>query len=213
LYDSLRAVDNAGFELAAGEAVALVGSAGSGKTTMMDLLCGLRSPSSGHIELDGIDLRELRPDSLREHLAIARSVEIFRGSINDNVHLNRTHISAEDVRDALEMVGLSDELLKLPDGLNTELQTNGSPLTASQAQRLMLARAVVGRPRLLLIDGSLDGLPDDAVAPICDRLTREGAPWTLLVATGRRCVVEACDRVVSLNADPTGEAADAGASS
>jgi predicted ABC-type transport system involved in lysophospholipase L1 biosynthesis ATPase subunit len=65
----------------------------------------------------------------------------------------------------------------------------------------MLARAIVGHPRLLLIDGALDGLADEVVTSLCSRLTREDRPWTLLIATGKRCVAEACDRQVSLDAD------------
>jgi ABC-type bacteriocin/lantibiotic exporter with double-glycine peptidase domain len=166
---------------------------------LLDLLCGLRAPTAGHIELDGIDLRELRPDSLREHLAVARGIEIFHGTIDENVHLNRPNVRANDVRDALEAVGLLDEILALPGGLNSVLQTNGAPLTQSQSLRLMLARAIVGRPRLLLIDGSLDGLPDEALERVLARLTSDHVPWTLLAATGRSEVVAACDRNVRLD--------------
>ncbi|MCA9208274.1 MAG: ABC transporter ATP-binding protein [Planctomycetales bacterium] len=186
-------------QLEPGEAVALVGRPGSGKSTLVDLLAGLRTPSAGHVELDGIDLRELRPDSLREHVAVTRGVEIFHGSVGENVHLNRTELGAEDVRDALKAVGLLDELLQLPEGLNTMLQTGGAPLSASQATRLMLARAIVGRPRLLLIDSTLDSLADESLAEVLASLTRDNAPWTLLVATGRRAILDACDRVISLD--------------
>ena len=197
-FASHPVVKNFSLLVAPGESVALVGAPGCGKSTLVDLLCGIRHPSSGHVELDGIDLRELRPDSLREHLAAARAIEIFRGSIDENVHLNRPHISALDVREALEAVGLLDELLRLPDGLNTALQTNGAPLSSSQAVRLMLARAIVGRPRLLLIDGTLDSLSDETVGDVLENLSKENAPWTLLVTSGRRAVMEACDRVVDL---------------
>ena len=186
---------NASFELAAGESVALVGS---GKSAIVDLLSGIRQPATGHIELDGIDLRELRPDSLREHLGVARGLEIFHGSLEENIHLNRPHISAMDVRESLETVGLIDELLKLPDGLTTMLQTNGWPISASQAARVMIARAIVGRPRLLLIDGTLDGLPDGQLHNILGRLVRKDAPWTAFIATGRQTVADCCNRIVAL---------------
>ncbi len=79
-------LEDLNFELSPGESVAVVGGAGCGKSTLVDLLCGIRQPSSGHVELDGIDLRELRPDSLREHVSAAGAVEIFHGSIDENVH-------------------------------------------------------------------------------------------------------------------------------
>ena len=205
-YDTQPIVEKLNFELAPGESVALVGAAGAGKSTLVDLLCGLRQPTSGHVELDGVDFRELRPDSLREHLSVARAIEIFRGSIDENVHLNRPHISALDVRESLDSVGLLDELLTLPNGLNTTLQTNGAPLSTSQASRLMLARAIVGRPRLLLIDGTLDPLPDGTLSDVLESLIKDDPPWTLLITTGRRVVMDACSRVVALNPGlPTGQ--------
>jgi len=145
-----------------------------------------------------MDLRELRPDSLREHVAVAGAVEIFHGSIDENVHLHRPHISALDVRESLAAVGLLDELLKQPEGLNTTLQTSGSPLSSSQAARLMLARAMVGRPRLLLVDGTLDSLADETVSHVLANLTNDKAPWTLLITTGRGRVMQACDRVIAV---------------
>lgn len=198
-YPGSTGLTECDLELAPGEKVAIVGAPGCGKSTLVDLLCGMRAPSSGHIELDGIDLRELRPDSLREHLAVARSIEIFHGTIDENVHLNRPQVQANDVRDALNAVGLLDELLKLPNGLNSVVQTGGSPLSESQARRLMLARAVVSRPRLLLIDGTLDGLSDEVLGEVLPHLMDAKAPWTLLVTTGRRSVVDACDRVIRLD--------------
>jgi ABC-type bacteriocin/lantibiotic exporter with double-glycine peptidase domain len=158
------------------------------------------------VELDGIDLRELRPDSLREHMAAARDIEIFEGSIAENVHLNRGHISSWDVRQALEAVGLLDEVLRFPEGLDSILQTNGAPLSHTQALRLMLARAIVGRPRLLLIDGTLDALDDESLKTALRSLCAPSTPWTMLVTTGRREVIAACQRMISLvpTRDPAG---------
>lgn len=198
-YNGKPTLKNISLELRAGESVALAGPAGSGKSTVIDLLSGLRTPSSGHIELDGIDIRELRPDSLREHLAVAGDIEIFHGTIDENVHLNRPNIRTSHVRDALAAMGLLDELLKLPEGLNTVLQTGGSPLSRSQAIRLMVARAIVGRPRLLLIDGTLDALPDDMLRPVLATVIAPNNPWTLLITTGRKSIMDYCERVVKMS--------------
>lgn len=192
-YQDKAVIDGLTLAISPGETVALLGKSGAGKSTVIDLIAGIRQPAGGRIELDGIDLRELRPDSLREHLAMSRGPEIFAGSINDNVHLNRTHINALDVRLALETVGLLDEILQLPDGLATELQTNGAPLTSSQSARLMIARAIAGRPRLLLIDGTLDGLGDEVAEDTISALTQSNVPWTLVVATGREAIASKCD--------------------
>jgi ABC-type bacteriocin/lantibiotic exporter with double-glycine peptidase domain len=131
-------------------------------------------------------------------LAVAGSTEIFHGTIDENVHMNRSNLQANDIRDALDTVGLLDDIMKQPNGLNAVLQTDGAPLTGSQSQRLMLARAIVGRPRLLIIDGTLDGLPDADIGELMRKLTDRSSPWTLLVVTARNKIMEACDRVVQL---------------
>ncbi|QDU92516.1 peptidase domain-containing ABC transporter [Lignipirellula cremea] len=208
-YPGRKVIPGLTFHLNPGEVVALVGGPGSGKSTLIDLLCGLRTPSSGVIELDGIDLRSLRPDSLREHLSLARDTEIFQGTIRENVDLTRSNLCARDVQEALTTVGLMEELSTLPDGLETKLQTNGAPLSASQTTRLMLARAIVGRPRLLLIDGALDRLSDDLCSQLLADLTRSNAPWTLLIASGRSEVIDSCQRSIAMdekNSVPADEA-------
>lgn len=184
-------------EIDPGVSTAICGGSGSGKSTLLSLLCGLRSPSRGGIELDDIDIRELRPDSLREHIALAGEVAIFHGTILENIHLNRPHINATDVRDALVAVELLDELQDLPDGLNTIVQTHGHRLSRSQAKRLMLARAIVGRPRMLLIDGILDGLSDPMAKRLLNQLQAE-KNWTLVVATTKDHISELCERQVTL---------------
>lgn len=180
-----------------GVSTAVWGESGAGKSSLLSLLCGLRHPSKGGVELDDIDIRELRPDSLREHIALAGETEIFHGTLHENIHLNRAHINAKDVRDALTTVELLDELQNMPDGLNTFVQTNGSQLSRSQAARLMLARAIVGHPRVLLIDGVLDMLSDERADRLLASLREEGT-WTLVLATARKRLAEQCDHTIVL---------------
>lgn len=198
-YGSQAGLSAVSCEIRPGEHVAVTGPPASGKSTMVDLLSGLRQPTEGHVEIDGMDLRELRPDSLRQHLAVAKGVEVFHGTIAENVHLYRPHINARDLRDALNAVGLLETFLQLPDGLETELQSDGKPLSESQAQRLMLARAIAGRPRLLVIDGTLDALPAEMARKVIAELTSSDRCWTLVVATNRQEVMDKCDRVITLD--------------
>src|SRR5690606_23979158 len=115
-------------------------------------------------------------------------------TIMDNLRFGRAEVSAEAVRDALHDVVLWDEVMSLPNGLETELTTGGRPLTASQATRLMLARAILGDPRLLLLDGPLDALTPVMRKRVLAYLFDKRHTWTVLVATNSADVIAACDR-------------------
>ncbi|MCA9075629.1 MAG: ATP-binding cassette domain-containing protein [Planctomycetaceae bacterium] len=178
-------LDNVQLEIPTGDRVVLTGPSGSGKSHLLDLLYGSRMPSDGHVTIEGIAPRDLRPDALRRNVALVRDVEIFKGTVLENVHLERPNVSTHDVRAALHKIGLLDAILHLPDGLETILVDRGYPLTANQTRKLMLARAIVSRPRLLLIDGMLDALPDDEVQSLMTLLTDQEQPWTLVLISGR----------------------------
>lgn len=197
---SERGLEHVDMRVESGERVALVGPSGSGKSTMMDLVFDLRQPSTGRIEFDGVDLKELRCDSVRERMTLVRGVEVFQGTVAENVHLHHPDTSIEDVRKALAKVELLEEVLALPEGMEQKLNSGASPLTHSQAVRLTLARAIAGNPRLLLIDGLLDSLADEEITKVLPQLVDKGNPWSLLVATGRNQIALQCDRAVRLPA-------------
>jgi ABC-type bacteriocin/lantibiotic exporter with double-glycine peptidase domain len=197
------------FQIKPGESLAFSGPAGSGKSILADLLCGLRRPHSGYVLLDGVDMRELRTDSLREHVALCRDIDIFEGTIDENIRLNRPHLNIQDVRNALQAVGMSSEILNLTDGVRTQLRTLGRPLSASQAARLMIARAIVGRPRLLVIDGLLDRLGDQESIRLLQQLLVQPRPWSVLLITNRRDLAALCDRTCNLRqTGSTGESSE-----
>lgn len=187
-------------EIEAGERVAFLGGGGTGKSTLLRILYGVDQPSSGHVEIEHTDPRDLRPDVLRNQVAIAGELELFDGTIADNIHFHRAGVSTGDVRNALFAVGLLDRVLQLPKGFDTPINGAGGPLSRSRQSLLMLARAIAGNPRLLLIDGLLDGLPDDELHNALDSLLDTDRNWTLLVATGRADVAKRLDRTISLNA-------------
>lgn len=181
-----------------GDRVAVTGPAGSGKSTLLDLLFGLRTPSQGRITMHGAAVRELQLDTLRRHIALVRDVEVFDGTVADNVRLGRPHVSRADIRRSLQEVGLLEDALSLPCQLDTRLTSTGHPLTATQLRRLMLARACAGRPSLLLIDGVLDGLPDRDAETLLQWLCLPEQPWKLVLVTGRDSLIAACNRHVEL---------------
>lgn len=199
-YDGHRALDDLDFDVGAGERVALIGPTGSGKSTVFDLILGLRVPSSGYVAMDGVDLRELRLDALREQIVRVGGAEILEGTIEDNVRLGRAHVTAQAIRSALAAVGLLDHVRALPDGMHTRLSTEGQPLSQGQAVRLCVARAIAGRPRLILLDETLSDLDDQSRRLALDALFAEGAPWTLIVASSNQEIAARCDRIVRIGA-------------
>ncbi len=185
-----------------GDRLMLTGPGEAGKSLLLDLLFGLRSPRAGHISINNVDPRDLRPDALRRSVALVREVEIFAGTIAENIHLERPDISSSDVREVLSDVGLIDEVLRMPKGLETELSTEGYPLTRQQCLILMIARALVARPTLLLVDGTLDGLNDDNVSRLTALLVDARQPWTLIVATGREAIADTGSQTFSIGTKP-----------
>jgi ABC-type bacteriocin/lantibiotic exporter with double-glycine peptidase domain len=186
------------WHIAPNERVAIVGPPGSGKTTLFEVLCGLRVPAKGVVELDGIDLRGLSLNELREQVALVEGSDLFIGTVLENVRVGRMELTNTDVRKALSVVGLLGVLRELPQGLETQVIPDGSPLSGSQAIRLAIARAIVGRPRLLILDGVLDSLNLRECPDLLPTLFDRSAPWTLLVASTNPTIVGMCDRIISL---------------
>jgi putative ABC transport system ATP-binding protein len=209
-YDGHRDVlHNFNLDVAPGEIVALVGGEASGKSTLAELLYGLRAPIAGRIELDGVDLRDLRLIDLREHVALVSTPEVFVGSIEENVRLGRMSKSAEDVREALDAVALRDEIAELHQGMRTRLQTGGSPLSQGQIRRLVLARALAGSPRLLILDETLDPM-DGALREHVLAYLRKAAPRvTVLALTRDPEIGRLCDRIVAAPESAVGHAEQA----
>ena len=184
------------WRVAAGERVALVGPAGSGNTSVLEAMCGLREPKNGVIEIDGIDSRGLSLDRLRDQAAFVAAADVFMGTLAENVRVGRAGLTFQEVREALGVVGLLETVHALPQGLDTPLTPGGRTLTDDQSLRLCVARALAGRPRLLVLDGVLDALDLGDCPGLLPCLFDQSAPWTLLIASKDPAVLARCDRVV-----------------
>ncbi len=182
-----------------GERVAVLGPAASGKTTLLRIIYGLATPHAGHVEVGGVDPLDLRPDVLRSHVALVGGPELFEGTIAENVHLRRLGVSSADARQALEEVGLLEDVLKLTDSLDTKINATGIPLSYTQQLLLMLARGIAGKPALLLIDGVLDQLPDNKLEQVLRVVQDNQRDWTVIVATGRRTIANRLNETIDLS--------------
>ncbi|QDT14631.1 ATP-binding cassette domain-containing protein [Alienimonas californiensis] len=200
--------------LAPGESVGLLAPPGAGKTALAEALFGRRAPLGGRIELDGLAPGDYRPDALRRRVALAGAspgggAEVFAGTVAENVHLGRPDVTAADVRAVLKRVGLAERVDALPGGVDATLGFGGAPLGEIHARRLTLARALAGRPRLLVIDSLLDGCAAETAAELLAAAVRPigGRAHATLVLTRRAEIAAVCDRALRPDGAPLDPAA------
>ena len=191
----LRGVD---LEVRAGETMALVGVVGCGKTTLTALVPRLYDVTWGRILVGGVDVRQQSLDELRSTVSTAfEEATLFSASVRENLTLGRPGITDADVAEALE-VAQADFVHELPDGLDTRIGEQGLSLSGGQRQRLALARAVVGRPRVLVLDDPLSALDVHTEAQVEQALRRVLAGTTALLVAHRPSTVLLADRVALL---------------
>ena len=181
-----------------GETVAIVGATGSGKTTLTALVPRLYDVSSGAVTIDGVDVRDLPLAELRRVVATAFEEPIlFSASARENVTLGRPDATDDEVAEALR-VAQAEFVYELPWGLDTRLGEQGLTLSGGQRQRLALARAVVGRPAVLVLDDPLSALDIHTEALVERALRRVLSESTALVVAHRASTVLLADRVALL---------------
>lgn len=155
---------------------------------------GGQTPDRFVVLIDGLEVRQYRPDIVRAQISIVGELEFFTGSIAENIHLHRPEVTEKDVRWALELTGLDEELQTHGIELSEHILPSGRPLTSSQMRRLILARGLAARPRLLVIDRLLDRFGDNELEILCHQLHRLRNHTTLLVITNQQRVVDLFQR-------------------
>jgi ATP-binding cassette subfamily B protein len=186
------------FRISPGEHVALVGPTGSGKTTIIRLLCRLYEPQQGRILLDGIDIRQLPIPTLRQRLGVVlQDTFLFSGNVADNLRLDAP-ISTDELRKTCRDLGLGPLLQRLPDGLATELRERGGNLSSGERQLLSVARVAIRDPSVLVMDEATAFMDPSTEATLQRDLDRLLKQRTAIVIAHRLATVEAADRILVL---------------
>jgi ATP-binding cassette, subfamily B, multidrug efflux pump len=189
-------LSNLSFQIAPGEHVALVGPTGSGKTTVIRLLCRLYEPQQGRILLDGVDIRELPQAILRQRLGVVlQDTFLFSGSVADNLRLD-ADISSETLLQIGTDLGLARLLARLPDGLATQLRERGGNLSSGERQLLAVARVAIRNPSVLVMDEATAFMDPSTEATLQRDLDRLLQQRTAIVIAHRLATVEAADRIL-----------------
>ncbi|MGY1814108.1 ABC transporter ATP-binding protein [Blastococcus sp. SYSU D00820] len=186
------------FDVPAGRTVAVVGPTGSGKSTLAGLLVRLVDPDSGAVLLDGVDVRRLREGEVSGQAAfVAQGTFLFDDTVRGNVTLGAPYSDAEVMR-ALRVAAAEDVVARLPEGLDTRVGERGASLSGGQRQRIALARAVVRRPRLLVMDDATSAVDPAVEARILDALRDPEQGATVVVVAYRQATIALADEVVWL---------------
>ena len=192
-------LDSLSFDVQPGRTVAIVGATASGKSTLTTLMTRLIDPDRGAIRLDGIDLRDLARGELAGSVAVVpQTAFLFDDSVRGNVTLG-ADVSDEEVWAALRAAQADGFVAALPAGLDTELGERGTSLSGGQRQRIALARALVRRPRLLILDDATSAVDPEVEARILRTLREQTGGTTLVVVAYRKATIALADEVVHLS--------------
>lgn len=191
------ALDDVSFEIAPGELIGVIGPSGSGKSTLVQLLLGLREPSKGEITIGGVPVADIDRSSWTRLVGfVSQDPHLFTGTIEENIEFFRSGFSEEQIRDAATKANLMKEIEEFPQAFKTHIGERGTQLSGGQRQRITIARALIGLPKLLILDEPTSSLDVRSEALIRDTLFRLKGEVTVVVIAHRLSTLDMCDRLM-----------------
>jgi ABC-type bacteriocin/lantibiotic exporter with double-glycine peptidase domain len=187
------------FKIENSEKILLDGDNGSGKTTLIRILSGLIQPTSGSFFINDDTYRKIDLQQYRSQIATIINGETpFEGTILENITFNNPAITQEDIKWAIESVKLGSFIKSLPKGLDTKIFPEGKQLSSSNAQKILLARSIVNKPKILFYEDALDRMDADVAEEVIDFLTSSENKWTLIVSSKNPYWKEKCTRKITM---------------
>ena len=191
-------VDGMSLKIKAGEYIAIVGATGCGKSTLMRLLLGFEIPERGAIYYDGKDMSKLDLRSLRRRIgAVTQDGSLFQGDIYSNIVISAPQLGLDEAWEAAEIAGIADDIRAMPMGMQTILAEGQGGISGGQKQRLMIARAVAPKPRILMFDEATSALDNKTQKQVSDALDQ--LKCTRIVIAHRLSTIRNCDRILVLD--------------
>ena len=191
-------LDNMSLKIRPGQYVAIVGKTGCGKSTLMRLLLGFEKPQKGAVYYDGRDIERIDLKSLRRRIGVVmQNGKLFSGDIYSNIVISAPWLTQSDAWDAAEKAGIAEDIRRMPMGMNTIISEGSGGISGGQRQRLMIARAIAPKPKILMFDeatSALDNLTQKKVSESLDSLK-----CTRIVIAHRLSTIKQCDRILVLD--------------
>ncbi|CAG7618507.1 putative ABC transporter ATP-binding protein [Paenibacillus solanacearum] len=188
------------FDVKQGEMIGLVGHSGSGKSTLTNLVSRLYDVTEGSIQIDGIDIRDIKQDELRSQIGVVlQETFLFNGTIADNIRYSKPDATLEEIIEAAKIANAHDFIIRCADGYDTKLEENGNNISGGERQRLAIARAVLNNPRILILDEATASLDIETETAIQEALKRVTRNRTTLAIAHRLTTLRNADRLVVLD--------------
>jgi subfamily B ATP-binding cassette protein MsbA len=194
-------LNNINLDIKSGESIALVGSTGSGKTTIIQLIARFYSPSQGSISIDGVDINELEINSLRSKISfVDQNVRLFNDTVRGNISLGQPKtMTDKTIKHSAKIANATEFIEKMPNQFDTEIGENGVQLSGGQRQRLAIARAIAKDSPILILDeatSALDSATEKQVQTAIDAMQKNR---TTIIIAHRLSTIQKADRIIVLN--------------
>lgn len=199
-YDGVNWVlKDINLKVKAGEKIAIVGSSGAGKTSLVNLIPRFIDPTQGVVRIDGYDIKRVSLRSLRSQIGfVPQETIIFHGTVKDNISYGNPYVSFEEIVEAAKMARAHDFIMKLPQGYDTVIGEGGVNLSGGQAQRIAIARTILLKPRLIILDEATSALDSESEAFVQEALDELMKGKTAFIVAHRLSTIKRADRIVVL---------------
>ena len=191
-------LDGLSLKIRSGQYVAIVGKTGCGKSTLMRIMLGFEKPQKGGVFYDGRDIERMDLKSLRRRIgSVMQSGKLFTGDIYSNIVINNPRLTMDEAWEAAEMAGFADDIRNMPMGMFTMISEGQGGISGGQRQRLLIARAIAGKPKILVFDEATSALDNITQKIVSDSL--EKLKCTRIVIAHRLSTIKQCDRIIVLD--------------
>ena len=211
-FDETEILKNITFDLTSGEKLGLVGNLGSGKSSLIRNMIGYHLPKLGMVKIDGYDINNIPSESLRENIGYCpQNIQLFSGTIYENISSSKNDASEEDVVEAAKLSNAHGFISQLPGGYNYVLKENGANLSGGQRQSISLARALIKKPKILVLDEPTSSMDADTEKLVVENIYNLDYSPTIIIASHKINILTTCDKILIigdgkvLNFGPTNE--------